>query len=206
MTPVNIRYTSGLRSAAHIAVSEFGVLFFTEDPNTIAYQIGPTYLQLRYHCPWIKPENMRCGYRTWAGAAGNEVTKLKAEQFAKDIKRDLVERHLAKEKIGVDRCTEAIRAALEAEGIHLVNASRALADARRIKTEDEINCMRMAGAIVDRAWWEFYSMLRPGIAANEVAAKTFEALWRYGAEAVGMVSIRTGPDTAPIYLGYFTEG
>ncbi len=201
MTPPNTRYAAGLRSAAHIAVSEFGALFFTEDPNTIAYQIGPTYLQLRYHCPWIKPENMRCGYRTWAGAGGNEITKFKAEQFAKDIKRDLVERRLTKEKIGVDRCTEAIRAALEAEGIHLVDASRALADARRTKTEDEINCMRMAGAIVDRAWWEFYSMLRPGVAANEVAAKTFEALWRYGAEGVGMVSIRTGPDTAPIYLG-----
>ena len=103
MTPANTRYASGLRSAAHIAVSEFGALFFTEDPNTIAYQIGPTYLQLRYHCPWIKPENMRCGYRTWAGAGGNEITKFKAEQFAKDIKRDLVERRLAKEKIGVDR-------------------------------------------------------------------------------------------------------
>jgi hypothetical protein len=58
MTPANVRYTASLRSAAHIAVSEFGVLFFTEDPDTIAYQIGPTYLQLRYHCPWIKPENM----------------------------------------------------------------------------------------------------------------------------------------------------
>lgn len=45
MTPANVRYTASLRAAAHIAVSEFGVLFFTEDPDTIAYQIGPTYLQ-----------------------------------------------------------------------------------------------------------------------------------------------------------------
>ena len=201
MTPANVRYTASLRAAAHIAVSEFGVLFFTEDPDTIAYQIGPTYLQLRYHCTWIKPENMRCGYRSWAGAAGVEPTREKARSFAKDIKRDLTERHLEKEKIGVDQCSAAIRAALEGEGLNLVDASRALVDARRVKTEDEINCMRMAGAIVDRAWWEFYSALRPGIAANEVAAKTFEALWKYGAESVGMVSIRTGPDTAPIYLG-----
>jgi Xaa-Pro aminopeptidase len=201
MVPANVRYAASLRSAAHIAVSEFGVLFFTEDPDTIAYQIGPTYLQLRYHCPWIKPENMRCGYRSWAGAAGVEPTREKARSFAKDIKRDLIERHLEKEKIGVDQCTAAIRAALEEEGLSLVDASRALADARRVKTEDEINCMRMAGAIVDRAWWEFYSALRPGIAANEVAAKAFEALWKYGAENIGMVSIRTGPDTAPIYLG-----
>ena len=201
MTPPNLRYAAGLRSAAHIAVSEFGALFFVEDPDIIAYQIGPTHLQLKYHCSWIKPENMRSGYRTWAGAAGEEVTKEKAKLFARDVVRDLSERHLEKEKIGVDRCAEAIRAALEAEGLHLVNVGQAFVNARRTKTSDEINCMKMAGAIVDRAWWEFYSMLRPGIAANEVAAKTFEALWKYGAEAVGMVSIRTGPDTAPIYLG-----
>jgi Xaa-Pro aminopeptidase len=203
MSPPNIKYAAGLRSAAHIGTSEYGVLFFTDLPDdTIAYQIAPTYLQLRYHAAdWIKPENMRAGYRVWAGAAGAEATKGKAQKFAKDIKRDLQAQKLDKEALGYDVLSAPVRAALEAEGIKLVEAGRALINARRIKTDDEVDCMRMAGAIVDRAWWEFYANLRPGIAANELAAKAFEALWKYGAENVGMVSIRTGPDTAPIYLG-----
>lgn len=202
MTPPNIKYAAGLRSAAHIGVSEYGALFFTEFPDdTVAYQIAPTYLQLQEHVSWVKQENMRTGYRSWAGAAGPEATKDKAEAFARDVRKDLAEHGFENEALGLDGATPAIRAALEAEGLILVDAAPALARARRIKTDDEVNCMRMAGAIVDRAWWEFYSNLRPGIAANELAAKAFEALWRGGAEAVGMVSIRTGPDTAPIYLG-----
>ena len=201
MTPANVRYTTGIRLPAHVTFTEFGTLFFSENPDPVVYYIPPTHLQLRFHCPWIKPENMRAGYRTWSGGAGPKATEFKAKEFAKSIKRDLAERHLDKEKIGIDQCSAEIRVALEGEGLRLVSASRALMDARKIKTEDEINCMKMAGAIVDRAWWEIYSALRPGISAQEVAAKAYEVMWRHGAERVGMVSMRTGPDTAPIYLG-----
>jgi len=200
-TAENSRYVAGVRWPAHVGPSEYGVLAFAEDPDPIVYHIAGTHLHLRYHCPWIKPENIRLGYRLWGLGMGRPAIEFKAKQFAKDIKQELVERHLEKEKFGVDSVSDAIRAALEAEGLNIVSASDALMEARMIKSEDEVNCLKMAGAIVDMAWWQFYRALRPGITAREVAAKAFEALWKNGAESAGMVSIRTGPDTAPIYLG-----
>lgn len=196
----NCRYVAGVRMPVHVGPSEYGVLAFADDPDPIVYQLG-AHLQLTFHAPWIKPENMRWGYRMWGLGMGHAAMEFKVKQFAKQIKQDLGERHLEKEKFGVDAVSDVTRAAFEAEGLNIVGASGALMEARVIKSEDEINCLKMAGALVDRAWWEIYNALRPGVSAREVAAKAFDALWRHGVEAIGMVAIRTGPDTAPIYLG-----
>lgn len=196
----NCRYVAGIKMPLHVGASEYGVLAFAEDPDPIVYQLGADEQQ-KFHASWIKPENIRWSYRMWGFAMGYDAMEFKAKQFAKAIKQDLVERHLEKEKFGVDAISDVLRAALEAEGLQIVSAAHTLMEARVIKSEDEINCLKMAGALVDTAWWEVYSALRPGVSAREVAAKGFEALVKNGAEAIGMVAIRTGPDTAPINLG-----
>ena len=55
---------------------------------------------------------------------------------------------------------------------------------RSIKTEDEINCMRMAGALVDIAYAEMIEFLRPGRRENEVSAVGYAALIRNGVESI----------------------
>lgn len=199
-TSENARYVSGVKMPLHVGASEYGVLAFAEDPDPIVYQLGAQEQQ-RFHASWIKPENMRWAYRMWGLGMGQSAMEFKSRQFAKAIKQDLIDKHLEREKFGVDAVSDVLKSSLEAEGLHIVSAAQALMEARAIKSEDEIDCLRMVGALVDTAWWEVYHALRPGISAREVAARGFDALIRNGAEAIGMVAIRTGPDTAPINLG-----
>jgi Xaa-Pro aminopeptidase len=74
-------------------------------------------------------------------------------------------------------------------------------EARRVKTTDEINCLKMAGAIVDIAWAQVIEKMRPGMRETEIGAVAMEAVWKNGIEATGLPAVRSGPNTAPNYLG-----
>jgi Xaa-Pro dipeptidase len=85
--------------------------------------------------------------------------------------------------------------------VKVVDAFDMMENTRSIKTEDEIFCMKMSGVIVEMAYAEMIQALRPGIRERELSAIGHAALWRNGVEGVGAVSVRSGPNTAPNYLG-----
>jgi Xaa-Pro dipeptidase len=57
-----------------------------------------------------------------------------------------------------------------------------MAAARMIKTEDEVECLRMAGVITESAHWEVCQALRPGVTEWEIAGVASKALYKLGAE------------------------
>jgi len=111
--------------------------------------------------------------------------KIAAAEFAESAKeiKGLLEKHgVADEPCGVDyTCSEMIDACREA-GINIVNGNRVTAEARMIKTEDEIECLRMAGAITESAHWEVCQALRPGVTEWQMAGVAAKALYDLGAE------------------------
>jgi len=57
-----------------------------------------------------------------------------------------------------------------------------MAAARMIKTEDEVECLKMAGVITESAHWEVCKNLRPGVTEWEMAGVAAKALFKLGAE------------------------
>lgn len=127
---------------------------------------------------------------------------------AEEIK-DLLKKHnVADLPVGIDvhfglRTVDAIRKA----GINLVDGNKAMAEARMIKNEDEIECIRTAGAITEAAHWEVCKALRPGMTEWQVAGIAAKALYDLGAEELegpsfilqsgprhGYYSVQTGSD------------
>ncbi|MFC1897164.1 M24 family metallopeptidase [Chloroflexota bacterium] len=89
---------------------------------------------------------------------------------------------MADEPCGVDyTCSEMVDACREA-GIKVVNGNRAVADARMIKNEDEIECLRMAGVIAESGHWEVCKALKPGVSEWEMAGVVANACFKLGAE------------------------
>ena len=52
--------------------------------------------------------------------------------------------------------------ALNEVGIKTTGIAHLMLEARAVKTKDEINCLKMAAAIVDAAWYDVFEALRPG--------------------------------------------
>ena len=64
--------------------------------------------------------------------------------------------------------------ALAAKGIQTTDGWALMLEATRTKTVDEINCLKMAFAVTDGAWYRTWEALRPGAldTAVSVAALT----------------------------------
>lgn len=189
--PANIRYLTGLRGYDY-PMCRF-VLFFAEgDP--VMYEHDGWYHQMPDQAPWIKEWRPA---RTWlTGAPGMEACRDEAKQFAADIRGDLKARGLLDEKLGLGGFDGIAREALTAAGIkNIVDSRPTLLEARCIKNQDEINCLKMAAAIVDGVWYRIWETLRPGIKDTDLATTAAAAGYEYGAELAVAGGWRTGPTT-----------
>jgi Xaa-Pro aminopeptidase len=201
-TPENKRYTTGLRGAQHTGGGNDFVLVFAEDPEPIVFEQGSIWLAEKEHVTWIKPENYRpIAYIRIPGAGPAWEEEYAKKRFAPLIFEELKKKGIQKEKLAVDFLYGSFRVALENIGVKVADARYMMMETRGVKTEDEVNCMRMAGALVEIAYAEMIDFLRPGRRENEVAAVGYAALWRNGVDGVGGVTVRSGPNTAPNYLG-----
>jgi len=186
--PENIRYVTSTVAVDFIDQLRYAVAFAEHGP--IIYQMPPG--KLFGTCPWIKPENCRNAIQ-WANeACGREATRDAARKFAESIKRDMQERGLEKEKLGIDKLDEPAHQALREAGIETVDIMPVMLEARAIKTEDEINCLKMAVSIVDAGWYALYEALKPGVRDRDLVAEANKALFRAGAESVWGLTVSSG--------------
>ncbi len=188
---VNIRYLTALRGFAY-PMCRF-VLFFAEhDP--VMYEHNGYYHMMPDQAPWIKEwRPARC----WlTGACGLEASQDEAKQFAADIKQELQTRGLLGDKLGLGGFDGIAREALNAAGIkNIVDTRATMLEARSIKNQDEINCLKMAAAIVDGVWFRVWENLKPGIKDTDLATVASTAGCEYGAENAIPGGWRTGPNT-----------
>lgn len=187
----NIRYLTALRGFNYPMCRY--VLFFVEhDP--VMFEHDGYYHQMPDQAPWIKEWRPA---RSWlTGAPGLEACQDEAKQFAADIHRELESRGLLGEKLGLGGFDGIAREALTAAGIkNIVDTRATMLEARSIKNQDEISCLKMAAAIVDGVWFRVWESLKPGKKDTDLATVASAAGYEYGAETAVPGGWRTGPTT-----------
>ncbi|HLC25826.1 MAG TPA: aminopeptidase P family N-terminal domain-containing protein, partial [bacterium] len=174
----NTRYLTGLRGPEFMPQLWY-VLFFAEhDPVVFAH--AGWHKQMPADAPWIKHWKVA---RAWLGGIGGpEVTQEEAKLFAADIHKELKERGLAGEKLGLLSMDGVARESLNALGINTVDFWPMMLEARATKTVDEINCLKTVAAICEAAWYRIWQEMKPGITDMELTRITVDALYKAGAE------------------------
>lgn len=186
--PENVRYVTSTKAVDFIDQLRYCIAFAEQDP--ILYEMPPG--KLFGVCPWIKPENFRLGVQWANGACGPDATWKIARKFADSVKQELKEKGLEKEKIAVDKLDTPAWRALEETGINLVDAMPVMLEARAVKTEDEIECLKMAVSIAEVGWYALYEALKPGVRDRDMVGVANEALFKAGAESVWGVLVSSG--------------
>jgi len=193
--PQNVRYATGVHAHSAQPQMRYALVFAEHDP--VIYEYGDALQYNMAHCPWVKPENWRYAHSSIGGACGPEATWDVAKKWAAGIVADLKQRGLAKEKLGVDAADAASRQALKEAGIETVEAAALMREARRVKTRDEVNCMRMACAIANAAFSSVMRTIRPDtigfVRENDVSAEATSAVIKAGSDAQRRVGIVSGP-------------
>jgi Xaa-Pro dipeptidase len=202
--PDNIRYTTAMKGVGFAGQLRYVLCFAEHDP--IVYEHGSTLVHHKVHCPWIKPENWRCAYSWLMGVGGPTVSREVAKVWAQGILSDLKEKGLAKEELGVDTVDELGRQALNEAGITVVSAGPAMTEARRIKTQDEIYCHKMAATFASMAYYHVAKILRPGMRETDIRAAATAVMIQAGGETTTDVPrVRSGPNSFEDYAGATTD-
>jgi Xaa-Pro aminopeptidase len=146
--------------------------------------------------PWLDGENRaRAGISTLRGAFNPEAGI--AEDVAKKVATVLREHGLADAPIGVDLVEMPILAALQAEGLTVVDGQQVFLQARKHKTVDEVALLTQACSMVDAAYEDLYEFLRPGVRENECVGVVSKTLYDLGSEYVEGVNAISGERCSP---------
>ena len=117
--------------------------------------------------------------------------------FAKQIKEKMIDLGIDKQPLGIDIMELPMLRALEAAGIEVVDGQQALMDAREVKTDEEIELLKQAAAMVDATYLDITKAIRPGARESDLVAIANEKLYGMGSERVECVNSVSGPRGAP---------
>lgn len=185
----NCRYLTGLRGPEFMPQLWY-VLFFAESDPVVFMHAG-WIVQMRDQTPWIKNWEIA---RSWLGAAcGPEAAREEIKLFASAIQQQLMKRGLAGEKLAVVGIDGTGKEALGELGIKMVDGWPMMLEARAIKSEDEINCLKTAAAICEVGWYRSWEAMRPGIRDSDLGRIAIQALYDAGAEDVPHIGFLSGP-------------
>jgi Xaa-Pro aminopeptidase len=189
----NIRYIT----ATHIGTWAMDKLIrfclLTRDSEPILWDFGSAARHHAIYCPWLDgAERSRAGISTLRGAVQG-----RAESVAQKIRVELEERGLLGEPLGVDLIELPVLFALQNAGIQVVDGQALMQDVRKLKTQDEKTLLTTACSMVDAAYDQLFTAMRPGLKESECVGLVNKVLFELGSEHVEGVNAISGERCSP---------
>ena len=104
---------------------------------------------------------------TWDYFSNGDQSEAQLQKWVNEVK-DLSKAYFKSRKIAIDVLNGPAVAALNKEGIEVVDAKLILEQARVIKSSDEIKCMRSAIDVAEMGIVKMREQLKPGMTENEL--------------------------------------
>lgn len=168
---------------------------FTGNPDPYLWDFGSAAAHHRLNAPWLKQDHCKAGMLGLRGSVPKEANLFK--DAAKEIHDLLRVEGVANMPVGVDIVEPPMLFALQEEGLDVRDAQQVFLDARQIKSMDEIILLNMSAAMVDGAYEEIASHLKPGVRENEMVALANKFLYDNGSDDVEAINAVSGERCAP---------
>jgi Xaa-Pro aminopeptidase len=191
----NIRYVTSTHIGewARDKMTRYALLSRGGTPHI--WDFGSAAKHHRLNCPWLREENIHAGMVGLRGAVAADAGLFRAA--AREIRDILRAEGAADMPIGVDLVEPPMLAALEAEGLKVVDGQQVMLNAREVKSIDEITLLNTACAMVDGAYQLISEQLKPGIRENQLVANVTQYLFEQGSEHVDNINAVSGERCSP---------
>ena len=191
----NIRYVTSTHIGewARDKMTRYALLTRGGDPHI--WDFGSAAKHHRLNCPWLRQENIHAGMVGLRGAVAPDAGLFRAA--AREIRDLLRAEGVADMALGMDVVEPPMLAALNEEGIRVVDGQQVLLNAREVKSLDEIILLNTACAMVDGAYQEISEQLKPGVRENELVANVTKFLFDLGSEHVDNINAVSGERCSP---------
>jgi Xaa-Pro aminopeptidase len=191
----NIRYATAGHIGNWARDKLFRAALVMREKDPILWDIGSAAKQHQMHNSWLPDANWQATVSSWRGAIPEDAGI--EESNAKRIARNLKDAGLADDPVGVDIVELPVLRALEAEGLHVVNAQQVMQRARAIKSVDEIALLDQACGMVDAVYDEICRRMKVGMRENDVVGFASNILYEMGSEEVTTINSISGERCSP---------
>ncbi|MFC4541289.1 M24 family metallopeptidase [Halosolutus amylolyticus] len=202
----NIRYVTGLAMTGGSGADHYTLL--TEGGDVVHWDTADHASNQRFNCPWLHDVRYACpGLGNVPRASGRDSARqFLLETMAEGVAEAMSEYGVTDETLGVDVGNRGLLAALEDQGLEtdVDTCTTIMEDARKVKTDDEIECLRMVAAICEAGFQRITEEAKPGMRETEVWGEAVNELWRHGA-FVGGGYLTSGPNTWPKHQANTTD-
>jgi Xaa-Pro aminopeptidase len=200
LTAPNIRYAAGVATTSVSGAGGFHYSLLGADGKIIHWDSADHATHERLTCPWLDDVRYAApGIGIVPNALGGRGPGVEAlsQTMADEVARGLADAGIKSGRVGLDALQPGLAAKLEAHGYEVdCNAGQEILRARAVKTEDEIECMRVCCAICEAAFQEIRETIKPGVTDAEVFAQGVRRIIELGGEHGGG-TISSGPNTWP---------
>ncbi|AYY13194.1 aminopeptidase P family protein [Actinobacteria bacterium YIM 96077] len=192
----NIRYMTSTHIGTWAMDKLIRFALLPRGGEPVVWDFGSAAKHHQLYNPWLDGEQRaRAGISTLRGAFHPDAGI--AADVATKVATVLREHDLHREPLGIDVAEMPVLEALRAEGLDVVDGQQVFLEARRIKTPDEITLLTQACSMVDAAYEELYTFLRPGVKENECVGVVSKVLYDLGSEFVEGVNAISGERCSP---------
>ena len=191
----NIRYVTSTHIGewARDKMTRYALLTRGGEPHI--WDFGSAARHHRLNCPWLRQDNIHAGMVGLRGAVAPDAGLFRAA--AREIRDILRAEGVADMPVGMDIVEPPMLAALNDEGIRVVDGQQVLLNAREVKSIDEIMLLNTACAMVDGAYQQISEQLKPGVRENELVANVTKYLFDLGSEHVDNINAVSGERCSP---------
>ena len=191
----NIRYVTSTHIGEWARDKSARCALLPREGDPVLWDFGSAAKHHQLYAPWLPESSWQAGVTSIRGAMPRETGVPDA--LAARIHRELADRGLAGEPLGIDLTDMETLYSLQRQGIETADAQPVMMRARAIKTAEEIALLEHAAAIVDCVYDEIYRMLRPGVREHEVVARAMQLLFQLGSEQVEAINAVSGDRCNP---------
>ena len=191
----NIRYVTSTHIGEWARDKSARCALLPREGDPVLWDFGSAAKHHRLYAPWLPESSWQAGVTSMRGAMPRETGVPDA--LAARIHRELEERGLAADPLGIDLTDMETLYSLHRRSIETADAQPVMMRARAIKTQDEIALLEHAARMVDAVYEEIYRTLRPGVREHEVVANAMRLLFELGSEQVEAINAVSGDRCNP---------
>ncbi|MBS0367378.1 MAG: aminopeptidase P family protein [Proteobacteria bacterium] len=191
--PYNQRYATGSRNMFGYFLRNSSRYFFVPTEGPVILFEYPQSAHVSTQLETV--QEARHSKIVWSSVAGRDVQS--ARDFAREI-ADLVREYgRGSDKVGLDRCGHLLALALEREGCSVTDCQQEILHVRRLKTDEEISCLKLSMAAAEAAVASVRTAVRPGVSEQELFALMYGEVLRQGGEFIETRLLTSGQRTNP---------
>jgi Xaa-Pro aminopeptidase len=191
--PNNQRYATGSRNMFGYFLRNSTRYFFVPTEGPIILFEYPQSAHVSTSLETV--QQARPSKIVWSSVGGRDADT--ARPFAAEI-ADLVREYgRGSSKLGLDRCGHLLALALERAGCVVTDCQQELLHVRRIKSEEEVACLKLSMAASEFAVAAVREAVKPGVSEQELFALMYGEVIRQGGEFIETRLLTSGPRTNP---------